>query len=98
MLYDTVGNGWEADYLMKIFEIRHPGTTGYTWSFWCRADKCDDCKLRFLCYTNNKIIIENDKLVHLLFDSSRNYHNPQAKARKVFFKHIMSRKKIGRVV
>lgn len=80
---------------MKIFWVRHPTDNPlspyYNWSFWCKQESCDKCNLRFLCFTNGKIvIIEDAELVRVLNDSrlSHNYNYDQRKARKVFFEYM----------
>lgn len=90
---------------IKIFEVRHPSFQYYSWSFRCRVENCDDCKLRFLCFTTGKtVIISDDRLYNLLrrIDETHfRYNHAQRAMRKAFFKWLANRgrkKDIGSVV
>lgn len=76
---------------MKIFDVRHSGSDYYTWFFQCKADHCDNCKLRFFCFTNGKtIVIQDTKLVNMINRQAgwRFTGYSQRKARKLFFQHM----------
>lgn len=74
---------------MKIFDLKpDPTESGYWWSFRCKADHCEKCKLKFLCYTTSKIVtLWDDDLIENLNDVASTWHKSykQKEARAEFF-------------
>lgn len=77
--------------IFKVIRIKRQDDRGYNWEFRCISGVCLSCNLRFLCFTNKKIMtIVDTKLVDVLNEFAyNNYHGTmQSRARKVFFEYM----------
>ena len=87
---------------MKNFEVIH--SFGSRWSnnwrgtfrFRCYESNCEDCKAKFLCFTNKKVFIEDMALFNKLIEKKNalhycSYKHSQRLYRKIFFKWLITK-------
>lgn len=87
---------------MKYFEVKWDDEDGWRWSFQCKEEGCDTCKLRFVCFTSKVVTVVNCDLVDLLNKTVRRENPPgahysieysQKRARKLFFEYLVGEDK-----